>query len=604
MEKLQSGDPRQVGGYTVLGRLGANGMGQAFLGKSAAGKSVMVRVIHPHLAADPGFRARFAREAEAAHRVDGAYIAPLIDFNADAPLPWLVSDYVDGPSLATAVAGRGPLSVRSVLTLAAGLAEALSAAHAAEVVHGDLNPASVLLAADGPRLIDFGITRAVDRRLAGIGMPEFMAPEQAAGLEVGPASDMFSLGAVLLYATTGTWMSHFVWHLDQLPGELRPFIERCMAADPARRPTARELLAELPSAHTAAVSYGAWPPPGIQPTSVATYGAWPAPGGTPAPASTTPYGAWPAPGGTPVPAGTWTPGPYGAQAPAPPFPAETVAFGGRQEVPRRPGRIRRHAGLIAIAALAVAVAITGAVYVIHPWPYPVLRPAGLTADQRGPNSISLSWSPPASGPLPDKYVILQDGITAGTVPGNVDHFKKDDLAPATAYDFQVVAYRGGRGSQASPDLRAATQTPPLSEAVFNSDFSVTEKLESGGAGVTGDKDGDTWNDDWTFSTNCDLGPCVTHLSGAIDGEAFNAVLKAGGDGNYSGSVPINNYYYCGNSQTNYTDSTLMISVTPVKASAQGTQWRVSKLKGGVTWEIDANPNGNCGDAYLVIGLSG
>jgi len=138
---------------------------------------------------------------------------------------------LDGPSLAAAVPAHGPLPTRSVLTMAAVLAEALSAAHAADVIHPGLSPASVLLTPYGPRLIDAGIPQAAYRAQAAPagtlpGMADFTPPERAAGLEAGPASDMFRLGAVLLFAATGAWMSYFAWHLDQLPGELRPFIER------------------------------------------------------------------------------------------------------------------------------------------------------------------------------------------------------------------------------------------------------------------------------------------------------------------------------------------------------------------------------------------
>ena len=250
------------------------------------------------------------------------------------------------------------------------------------------------------------------------------------------------------------------------------------------------------------------------------------------------------------------------------------------------------------------MAVAGTVYVVHPWPYPVLRPAGLTADQRGTSSISLGWSNPASGPLPDKYVILRNGAVAATVPGNVNHFTDGRLVPATTYDFRIIAYRGSAQSQPSLDLRAATRTAPLSEAVFNSDFQVTEKLTSGGSSVTGDADGDTWHDDWTFTSNCTVGPCAARLSGAIDGESFDTVLKAVGDGTYVATAPINDYYYCGNSETNHTDSTLVITVRPAAAWASKTQWEATKISGEATWDIDANPNGNCGSGTLEMSLSG
>jgi hypothetical protein len=500
-----------------------------------------------------------------------------------------------GPSLAAVVAAHGPLPISSVMALAAGLAQVLSAAHAAGVVYRELNPANVVLAADRPRLISYGGPQA-----AGFGQAarawtlDFTSPEQAAAGQAGPASDIFSLGAVLLYAAAGNLMSHFAWHLDQLPGELRPVIERCMAADPARRPTATQLLTELTAAHSGAAG---WPMPGTQTAGIAPYGS-PTPYGSQPPytgqppySGQTPYGVWPAQTGLP----------------AAPFPAQAVGLGPRN-APKRPSRfavlVRRNARLIVTAALAVGVAIAGTVYVVHPWPYPVLRPAGLTAGQRSVTSISLGWSNPTSEPLPDKYVILRNGAVAATVPGNVNHFTDVELAPAATYDYRVVAYRGSTPSQPSLDLRAATRTPPSSEAVFDSSFNVTEKLTGGGDSVTGDKDGDTWYDTWTFFANCALGPCVTQLSGSIDGEAFNAVLKPAAGGTYSGTVAINDYYSCGSSQTNYEDSKLMITVTPSAGQAQGTQWQATKFSGGAIWEIDSNPNGNCGSGSLVINLDG
>jgi serine/threonine protein kinase len=270
LDELQDGDPRQVGKYTLLGRLGSGGMGQVFLGRSIGGRQVAVKVIRPDLARDRNFRARFAREVEAASRVSGAFTAPVIDADPDAVMPWLVTSYVRGPSLADAVEEHGPLPLSSVLTLAAGLAEGLAAVHEAGVIHRDLKPSNVLLAADGPRLIDFGISQAADFSqvtLAGmvIGTPGFMSPEQAVGDPVGPASDIFGLGAVLAFAATGEGpygtgspsvrqqrVLFSAPRLDNLPAALRPIVARCMAADPAARPTANQFLAELVAAHPSA----------------------------------------------------------------------------------------------------------------------------------------------------------------------------------------------------------------------------------------------------------------------------------------------------------------------------------------------------------------
>jgi Protein kinase domain/Fibronectin type III domain len=471
------------------------------------------------------------------------------------------------PSLAAAVATHGPLPISAVLTLAAGLAEALSTAHAAGYIHGDLTPANVLLAANGPRLTGFATAHAQAPR-TGVhsGIPGFMSPEEAEGLEVGPASDIFSLGAVLLYAATGTRMSYYASHLDQLPGELRPFIERCMAVDPAQRPTAAGFLTDLISPYPAGVSRNASP--------------------VPMPAETITFGAPKTP--------TWLAASIG-------LPAALIR---RLSAAWRRRKISRHAWLMGIVALAFAVAGAGVVYVIHPWPYPVLRPTGLTAEKRSTSSISLGWSNPGSGPLPDKYVILRDGAVAGTVPGNVNHFAESGLAPATTYDFRVIAYRGSVRSQSSHNFHVATQKPPLSDAVFNSYFLVKETIEAGAESVQGDSQGETWEDPWDFLSNCTLGPCTAQLSGQIDGQSFTTELTPDDDGNYTGTAQINDYYYCGSDVTNYEDSTVSISISAAAAHAVGKQWEVSKLSGGIDWSIAYNPNGGCGDGQLVFNVTG
>ncbi len=204
---LQAGDPVQAGPYRLAGRLGSGGIGHVFLGLSAGGRPVAVKVIRPELAGEPGFRARFAREVAAARQVNGLFTAAVVDADVTGPVPWLATAYVPGPSLADVVETRGPLPVDSVLALAAGLAEGLVAIHAVGVVHRDLKPSNVLLAVDGPRVIDFGISRAAEASALTqsgmvMGSPGFMSPEQAEGVPVGPASDVFSLGAVLAFAAT------------------------------------------------------------------------------------------------------------------------------------------------------------------------------------------------------------------------------------------------------------------------------------------------------------------------------------------------------------------------------------------------------------------
>jgi serine/threonine protein kinase len=208
VQELQAGDPELIGPYRVIRRLGMGGMGQVFLGRSPGGRLLAIKVIRAELAADPQFRARFRREVAAARSVSGVFTASMVDADTEAPVPWLATAYIAGSSLADAVARYGPWAAGPVLALAAGLAEGLLAIHSAGLVHRDLKPSNVLLAEDGPRVIDFGISRALEPSTvtsAGIviGSPAFMSPEQAEGRQVGPPSDVFSLGGVLAFAATG-----------------------------------------------------------------------------------------------------------------------------------------------------------------------------------------------------------------------------------------------------------------------------------------------------------------------------------------------------------------------------------------------------------------
>jgi len=270
LDELQAGDPRRIGPYWLEGRLGSGGMGRVYLGRSPGGRNVAIKVIRSDLAESPDFRARFAREVAAARKVSGIFTAPVVDADLEGPVPWLATAYVAGPSLADAVADRGPMPAALVLRLAAGLAEGLAAIHSVGVVHRDLKPANVLLAEDGPRLIDFGISRSMEtsaltRTGMVVGSPGFMSPEQAEGRPVGPPSDVFSLGAVLTFAATGegpfgegstvALLYRVVTsepYTQGVPDEIRPLIERCLAKDPRQRPTAAQLLDRLSTADVVA----------------------------------------------------------------------------------------------------------------------------------------------------------------------------------------------------------------------------------------------------------------------------------------------------------------------------------------------------------------
>ncbi|MDT0449004.1 serine/threonine-protein kinase [Streptomyces hesseae] len=265
MQQLSEEDPQVIGAYRLLGRLGAGGMGRVYLGRSAGGRTVAVKAVHPHFAQDTQFRARFRREVESARKVGGAWTAPVLDADPEAAVPWVATGYVAGPSLTEAVAEVGPLPEPAVRAIGAGLAEALAAVHGLGLVHRDVKPSNVLLALDGPRLIDFGIARATDGTASltatgvSIGSPGYMAPEQIVGKDVTGAADVFSLGAVLTYAATGeppftgdssAALLYKVVHEEPvlgpaLTGELRELVRACLAKPPSSRPTPADLARHL-----------------------------------------------------------------------------------------------------------------------------------------------------------------------------------------------------------------------------------------------------------------------------------------------------------------------------------------------------------------------
>ncbi|MCG8969308.1 serine/threonine-protein kinase [Streptomyces sp. CL12-4] len=259
-QPLQAGDPSVVAGYRLVARLGSGGMGRVYLSHTRGGRPVAIKVVRPELADDPAFRRRFRREVESARRVRGAYTAELVDADTDGVPPWLATLYVPGPSLTAAVARRGPLPVSAVLWLMAGVAEALQAIHSVGVVHRDLKPSNVLLAADGPRVIDFGIsvTAGLSSHTATgstVGTPHFMAPEQATAGEVSPATDVFALAQTAAFAALGEPLYgdgvapvvlyrivHEEPDLSRLPEPLRPLFARCLASDPRERATPAEVV--------------------------------------------------------------------------------------------------------------------------------------------------------------------------------------------------------------------------------------------------------------------------------------------------------------------------------------------------------------------------
>jgi serine/threonine protein kinase len=424
MVELAPGDPETIGPYRLRGRLGAGGMGRVYLGLSPGGRSVAVKVIRADLAQDAEFLARFRREVAVARTVSGLFTAPVIDADVDGPMPWLATAYVPGPSLADAVGEHGPLPAASVLALARGLAEGLSAIHAAGVVHRDLKPANVLLAEDGPRVIDFGISRAVEASVLThtglvVGSPGFISPEQAEGREAGPPSDIFSLGAVLAFAATGQGpfgsgstpalvyrVVHTGPQLDLMPAEVRSLAERCLAKDPAMRPTAADLLA------AAAYPAAGWLPEPVTRAQAA------------APLTMT----------APRPAAT-----AGAPAPVPPVPGSPLApgsppTGGPGRPPRRAklGRWRPLTATLVLSGLVGAGATAAVTMTAGSAPAHAAQSAPQTTPAQTPTAASMPASSVPASP-------------AGTAPGT------PPPAPAPAYT-------------PPPSTPPATTTPPPSSS--------------------------------------------------------------------------------------------------------------------------------------------
>jgi outer membrane protein assembly factor BamB len=395
LNPLEADDPRVIGDYRLQARLGAGGMGRVYLGFSPAGRAVAVKVIHPHLARDPAFGARFRREVTAAQAVNAVYAAPVVAAGPDDDPPWLATAFVPAPSLQEVIAAAGPLPEEAVWKLAAGLAEGLRAVHASGLVHRDLKPGNVLLATDGPRVIDFGIARVLDgTRLTAtdsvLGTPSYMSPEQAQGASIDPPSDVFSLGGVIHFAATGqppfgsgipaTLLYRIVFdqpNLDGLPPQLRSLVAACLDKNPATRPTPAQLASSLtPPMPAGGMRMAFWPEPvarfiqeyqaRLDPGAAQAPAAWQGPasgaaGGTVAaaapgagqvavasPASTT----WPAP------ASTWQPaanGPTPGWAPAGQPTVRPPAAGGRHARGTAPvaGMDRRRV-LAALAGAATA----------------------------------------------------------------------------------------------------------------------------------------------------------------------------------------------------------------------------------------------------------
>ncbi|WP_037833802.1 protein kinase domain-containing protein [Streptomyces sp. NRRL F-4474] len=488
MKPLETGDPTSLGEgrYRLVGRLGQGGMGVVYLGRSQSGRAVAVKVVRPELSTEPGFRRRFADEVAAARRVGGFHTAPVVDADPDGEPAWLVTAFVPGPTLQAVLARVGSLPPDTLTVLAAGLAEALEAIHRAGVIHRDLKPANIIVAEDGPRVIDFGIARALDGTALTqtglqVGTPGFLAPEQlTGGRALTPAVDMFALGVVLTQAAGGAPFGdgpsaarHYkvVYEepdLTAVPAELREAIGACLAKDPAARPTPAAFLASLTVRHP---DGGSWLPEAA--TSLL-----PPPEPTVAP--TAPEGRPDTAQDLPVPdAGAGADGPPGAQSPGeqpgtvtgPAVRLSPVPAPVPQAAPGKPRRRRA-----ALAALLVASLAAAGLFVWQPW-------RDSAKDNAKPGAVTPTGSASTPAPFPaDPLLIRQD-----TAPGWPATCHSVIARRDAAAEKPVQLIAGGAGAcdmlpQWSPDRRSFAFTRSTSEgtAVWtaNADGSNARRITS------------------------------------------------------------------------------------------------------------------------------
>ncbi|NBE53401.1 serine/threonine-protein kinase [Streptomyces boluensis] len=412
IKPLTAADPDRIGPYLLLGRLGAGGMGRVYLARSESGRTAAVKVVHEEHVADSQFRARFRREIGAARKVDKRYTAPVLDADPDAALPWVATGYVPGLSLEQVVRGHGPLPAEAVHALADGLLRALRDIHGAGIVHRDLKPSNVMLTVDGPRVIDFGIARAVQTSAESmltstgmvIGSPGFMAPEQVLGESTGPKCDVFALGCLLGYAATGQLpfghgasnqhavMYRIVEGEPELDGlrddKLRALALRCLAKGVDERPDVDELLADPER-------LAALPPGGVHlPGAVVTHLAQQAARFLDAEAVTPVREEAPAPAVAPTDAPT-------DRDTAKLGPAAGAAATVGTDTPQKPAR-RRRGWVLALSVAAVLALSGGTIVLLEPFGgkgrEDAAPPGGGGASSAGPDSPSSpSGSPSEKG---------------------------------------------------------------------------------------------------------------------------------------------------------------------------------------------------------------
>jgi hypothetical protein len=449
---LSADDPREIGGYRLHARLGAGGMGVVYLAHTPGGRPIALKAVRDELAADPDFRRRFAHEVASARSVHGLYTAQVVDSGVGAPTPWLATAYVPGLSLQEVVRRHGPLPVRPVLLLVAGIAEALQAIHRAGVVHRDLKPANVLIAEDGPRVIDFGIARAADATgLTGtglrIGTAAYMAPEQAQGAAVTPATDVFALGALGVYVAGGVLpfgggpesaalyrVVHEEPDLSGVPRELHDLLGRCLAKRPGERPTPAELVAAA-RAHPAMGGRPefteGWLPCGVS-GGIATGGAAREPVDGPGASVGPVHGPGPRGSGATEPVHARPTLAAGPGVPPVPGAGQTSGGGARTgPEPRRPRRGRRRRTVVGpVVGAVLLVAVGGAAY--------CLPDRRADAERGASDATRRTHAPsrPSSAPSPAQPSRTAPPSAAAYAP---DYTDAELTAPDPDYEFDLAA---------------------------------------------------------------------------------------------------------------------------------------------------------------------
>nr|WP_232295355.1 serine/threonine-protein kinase [Parafrankia sp. EUN1f] len=501
-------DPHSVSRYLLRARIGEGGMGAVYLSYTPGGRPIALKVARPELAADPDFRSRFAKEVAIARRVQGPYTVPVIDADPEALRPWIATAYVAAPSLAVAVVRQGALPSATVLMLIAGVAEALQSIHRSGVIHRDLKPGNVILADDGPRVIDFGVARAIETSTAAmtqtgvrIGTPAFMSPEQVRGKQIDAAGDVFALGSTAYYALTGRppfGSDAAVFHRienqqpdwEHCPDNVREVLSRCLAKDPAERPTSTQVIELCRSAITDDLylqTGGGWLPPTVAaevtryristvPSPSTTMLATPpsmfqsaptgAPDamdalGTPFPSEPSPTDliAGPHPASAPLPAGS-------ASAPAAPVPATARAHHSPRALSSAGAPRALNAAPVprALCAPRVPRALEAA-----------SAPAALTAGSQAPPDVFSSQDPDSATNV------------AAAPPRVPAHLSGPAAAASTAAAFGAGAEAGagaGPGGSAAPPPSAASaasaRSVPPTGSTGDSDSSDGSRSDSSG----------------------------------------------------------------------------------------------------------------------------